>query len=236
MPPRSSSRSVRSLRRIERPRLYEQLAQTLCEYIRDTGLQPGDRLPPERELAAQLGVSRVSVSQALVALEVQGIIDVRHGEGAVLVDSHAELVTAVQARRRRLAEVLEAREALEAKLAELAARRRTEADLLLIDDALAHMERELRDGGLGESGDERFHSAVTVAAHSGLLADLMDEIAIAIRESRIESLSQPGRPQQSLRSHERIAEAIRIGDPRAAADAMREHIELVSDIALLHDS
>ncbi|MBC6467682.1 FadR/GntR family transcriptional regulator [Actinomadura alba] len=235
MPTRPSSPPARSLRRIERPRLYEQLARTLCEYISDTGLQPGDRLPPERELASRLGVSRVSISQALVALEVQGIVDVRHGEGAVLVDSHAGLVSAVQARRRRLAEVLEAREALEVKLAELAARRRTEADLLLIDEALAQMERELREGGLGEGGDERFHAAVTATARSNLLADLMGEIAIAVRESRIESLSQPGRPEHSLRSHRRIADAIRAGDPVRAAEAMREHIRLVSDVALLRD-
>jgi GntR family transcriptional repressor for pyruvate dehydrogenase complex len=63
----------------------------------------------------------------------------------------------------------------------------------------------------------------------------MAEISTAIRESRIESLSQPDRPQQSLASHRKIAEAIRSGDPTVAAEAMADHIRLVSDVALLRD-
>lgn len=235
MTPRPS-RPAKSLRPIERPRLYEQLAERLCEHIKDADLRPGDRLPPERELAAQLGVSRVSISQALVALEVRGIVDVRHGDGAVLLDTGQSITSVLRARRRRLSEVIEARQALEVKIAELAAERRTDDDLARIDEALAHMEAEIREGGRGVTGDERFHAAITAAAHSGLLSDLMTEIANAIRESRIESLSQPGRPDRSLRGHRGIAEAIRDGDPQAAAGAMREHISLVSDVALLRET
>ena len=91
-------------------------------------------------------------------------------------------------------------------------------------------------GERGLEGDELFHGAVTSAARSPLLADLMTAISQAIRETRIESLSQPDRPQQSLDSHRKIAEAIRGGDAAAAASAMAEHIKLVSDVALLRDS
>jgi GntR family transcriptional regulator, transcriptional repressor for pyruvate dehydrogenase complex len=231
-------RGPRSLRPFNRPRLYEQLVERLLDHIQAEGLTAGDRLPPERELASQLGVSRASVSQALIALEVQGIIDVRHGDGAVILDvpPQQQVLAALGARRNQLREVIEAREALEVQLAALAAKRRTEDDLAAIDDALDGMAREISRGGRGVTGDERFHAAVTAAAHSGLLADLMTKISELVRQSRIESLSQPGRPEQSLAGHHKVAEAIRSGDAGAAAAAMGEHIAAVSDVALLRKS
>jgi GntR family transcriptional regulator, transcriptional repressor for pyruvate dehydrogenase complex len=104
-----------------------------------------------------------------------------------------------------------------------------------MDDALDFMERDIADGGRGVEGDERFHAAVTAAGHSPLLAKLMAEISDLIRETRIESLSQPDRPVNSLRGHRRIADAIRAGDAEAAAQAMHEHVAMVSDVALLRN-
>jgi len=98
------------------------------------------------------------------------------------------------------------------------------------------MERDIAAGGRGLEGDELFHGSVTSAARSELLADLMEVISVKIRESRIQSLSQPERPEQSLASHRKIAEAIHTQDEEAAAEAMAEHIRLVSDVALLRDS
>lgn len=227
----------RALRPLQRSRLYEQLVERLLALVHELDLKPGDRLPPERELATDLGVSRASVRQALVVLEVQGLVEVRHGEGAILRDRRPDsaVLSAVAAHRRRLPEVIEAREALEVQLASLAAQRRTQEDLDRIDHALGAMEEEIGRGERGLDGDELFHTAVTAAARSGLLADLMSEISAAIRESRVESLSQPDRPRQSLASHRAIAAAIRAEDPDAAAAAMRDHIRLVSDVALLRD-
>ena len=222
---------------MQRSRLYEQLVERLLALIHELNLKAGDRLPPERELAAGLGVSRASVRQALVVLEVQGLVEVRHGEGAILLETRPDssVISAARAHTRRLPEVIEAREALEVKLASLAAERRTDEDLARIEEALERMEADVARGGRGLEGDELFHGAVTAAARSSLLADLMTEISAAIRESRIESLSQPNRPEESLASHRQIADAIRAGDAEAAGDAMAEHIRLVSDVALLRD-
>ena len=82
--------------RFARPRLYQQLAVHITDFIEAQGLSPGDRLPPERELAVELGVSRATLAQALVALEMQGRVAVRHGDGAVVLDP-AERVAAVVA-------------------------------------------------------------------------------------------------------------------------------------------
>lgn len=228
---------IAPLRPVTRPRLYEQVAHQILGWIRDTGLQPGDRLPPERELAGRLGVSRATVSQALVAMEVVGVVAVRHGDGAVLLDNSgaSKVVDALRQHAQQLPEIIEARQALETKLAALAAVRHTEDDMVRIDDALAVMKHDIEAGGRGVAGDELFHAAVTAAGHSALLQRLMGEISGLIKETRIESLSQPDRPAESLAGHRRIAEAIRARDAVAASAAMTAHIEQVSDVPLLRD-
>jgi GntR family transcriptional repressor for pyruvate dehydrogenase complex len=132
-------------------------------------------------------------------------------------------------------EVIEARDALETKLAALAAERRTEADVEAISAALAEMARDIEAGGRGVQGDELFHGAVTAAAYSPLLASMMATLRELIVETRIESLSQPGRPRDSLAGHQKIADAIIAGDPLAAYAAMHEHVMMVSDVALLRE-
>lgn len=221
------------IRRVAKPRLYEQLVAEILGYIESAQLGAGDLLPAERDLAERLGVSRATLAQALVALEVLGVIDVQHGTGAVLVyrPSVATVISGLREHRSRLPDIVEARSTLEVKLASLAAERRTDADLAAIDAALDAMRLEIETGGKGAHGDELFHHAVTEAAHSPVLAQLMKFIADMIRETRLESLGQPGRPQQSLASHRVIADAIRAGEPTAAERAMLSHIALVSDVA-----
>lgn len=226
------------LRPVTRPRLYEVIVEQLCAYIYNNEMKPGDRLPAERDLAAKLGVSRASLSQALVALEVQGVVSVRHGDGAILIRRPTEegSIRALREHADRIPDIIEAREALEVKLAGLAAQRRSDAEMAAIDAAIATMEAEVEAGERGVVGDEMFHEAITSAAHSSLLAKLMHEIAGLIRETRIESLSQENRPRASLAGHRRIADAIRKQDSQAAAEAMAEHIRMVSDVALLRES
>jgi GntR family transcriptional regulator, transcriptional repressor for pyruvate dehydrogenase complex len=229
---------VEQLRPVTRPRLYEVIVEQLCAYIADNEMTPGDRLPAERDLAAKLGVSRASLSQALVALEVQGVLSVRHGDGAILVRPATEerAIKALREHADRIPDIIEAREALEVKLVGLAAARRTDAEMAAIDAAITKMESEVDAGERGVVGDEMFHEAITAAAHSSLLAKLMHEISGLIKETRIESLSQEDRPRASLEGHKRIADAVRKQDARQAERAMADHIRLVSDVALLRSA
>ncbi|MDP9435640.1 MAG: FadR family transcriptional regulator [Actinomycetota bacterium] len=224
-----------ALRPVPRTRLYEQLVQHLLQHVRDAGLGAGDRLPPERELAARLGVSRNSLKQAFVVLEVQGLVDIRQGDGTYLrrTDLTPEPIEVLLERRQRLPDVLEAREALEVKLAELAAVRRTDDDLAALDDALAAMRTAVAAGDLGGEGDRRFHAAVAAAGRSPLLQGFYEALAPQISETRRESLRQPGRPEQSLAQHERIAAAVRDGDADGAVRAVREHVRAVGAVRLL---
>ncbi|MCX2948659.1 FadR/GntR family transcriptional regulator [Lentzea sp. NEAU-D7] len=224
-----------ALRPMVKSRLYEQVLERLRAHVVEAGLSAGDRLPAERDLAASLGVSRASIKQAIVVLEVQGLVEARHGGGTYLVRDtlDVEPVEQLVERRKRLPEVLEAREALETKLAELAAERRTDAELETIRAALDFMRDEIDAGDNGVEGDRRFHAAVTAAAHSSLLADFMKTIAGQITESRTESLRQPGRPSRSLAQHTAIYEAIAAGDAKKAAAAMRKHVRTVAKVRLL---
>ena len=224
-----------SLRAPEGRRLYEQLEQLLRGYVREHGLQPGDRLPSERALAAALKVSRVSLRQATVSLEVQGLLEVRHGGGIYVrsLNVDPERLKAMLTRRRRLPDVLEAREAIECMLARLAAQRRTDKDLAAIQAAVSAMATDIDEGGIGEAADRRFHAAIARAAKNKLLLDVMQALEDPIHETRLESLSEPGRPPRSLADHRRIAEAIRREDPRGAETAMRRHLKVVSDTRLL---
>jgi len=223
------------LRPLGRTRLYEDLVERLGEFVIRTDLAVGGRFPPERELASRLGVSRASLRQALAVLEAQGSIEVRHGGGVFLRRSRGfgGMLHKLVERRARLPEVLEARELLEVRLAELAATRRTEEGLVTMRAALDEMEAEVAAGGLGVDGDAAFHHAVHRAGNNKVLEHLIDGLAEAILETRLESLSEPDRPGQSLRAHRRILEAIEAAQASGAAGAMRAHLRQVSDVALL---
>jgi GntR family transcriptional repressor for pyruvate dehydrogenase complex len=232
---RASRPSTGALRAPDRRRLYEQLAARLLDYVEVTGLGVGDRLPSERDLAEALQVSRASVRQATVALEVRGTLEVRHGDGIYLRSrpNDSGHLMELMTQRHRLPAILEAREALETQLAALAAVRRTAADVAAMEQALDVMSADIDAGGLGEEGDQLFHEGVTRAADSPLLAEFMAALAVPISETRHSSLGEPGRPPRSLRAHRRILEAIRRGDAPGAQQAMRRHVKMVADIGLL---
>lgn len=228
--------TLSTLEPFDRPRLYERVVERLCSHIIASGMKVGDRLPSERDLARRLGVSRSSIRQALTHLEARAVIATRHGYGSVLrrIDVAQAPFVAIIERRRRLPFVMEARTALELRTAELAARRRTDIDIDELHSALQQMEEEIAAGQIGVDGDARFHHAVATAAHNPVLCDLLDSVSEDIAETRFESLSQTGRPQRSLAGHWRIARAITAGDFTRAQQAMREHLDLVADTALLH--
>ncbi len=208
--------------------LYEVVAERLRDFIETERLKPGDRLLPERELAQRLGVSRTSVRQALTALRVMGLIEIRPGAGAYLKRAPAELVSSLAA---EVAEaqvdhpmIWEVREAVEVQAARLAARRRTEQDLMAMQEALSAMSRSIEGGGDGVDGDRLFHCCIVDAARNDLLSHLVDDLGDAIDRTSQVSLTSPGRAPRSLKAHEDIFAAISQADETRAAQAMRRHI------------
>lgn len=219
------------LLRVPRVRLYELLADQLVDHVEQAGLRPGDRLPAERLLAERFGVSRTSVRQALVALEVKGVVEVRHGGGVFLTaGAHSAALDGLVQRAERLSDILAVREALEVKIAELAASHCRDEDRRSIERALQQMEDDIGRGGIGAEADAAFHRAITTASRNPVMLDLMDAVSDRILESRIASLSQPGRPPVSLAGHRDIAAAVLDGDAQAAGEAMRAHLRVVGSI------
>jgi GntR family transcriptional repressor for pyruvate dehydrogenase complex len=229
-----SPSSSSALSPVARKPLYERLVEHLRAYVLEAGLAAGDRLPPERELSERLGVSRASVRQAIVALQVQGILEVKHGEGTFLRTARVDTrpIAELTDLKRRLPDILDAREAIEVKLAELAAERRTDADLSAIDAALEKMQREIEGGATGEHGDHDFHQCVVRAARSDLLARMYALIFKDIELSSHETVDQIGTPATLLEQDRRIRDAIRAGDGPLAATAMREHLKTTAHVKL----
>jgi GntR family transcriptional regulator, transcriptional repressor for pyruvate dehydrogenase complex len=215
-----------------RPVLYERIEEWLIAELEEQRVAIGHRIPTERDLAERFSVSRASVRQALAALQALGIIEVRHGDGTYLRQrpQHQRALANLLGRPRSITDVLEARATLEVTLAGLAAQRRTAEDLARIWSALELMQREIDAGGIGADGDERFHGAVTLAAHNDVLGLLMDYLGALIHETRLSSLSQRGRPPRSSAQHQAIALAIETQDVPGAQAAMRAHIELVGQV------
>ena len=227
----------RALSPIRRSPLYEEVAARLREFIDAEELKPGDRLLSERDLAQRLGVSRTSVRQALTALRVAGLVDIRHGDGVYLLRSPEDVVPSLAEEllqsHAQLPAIIEVREALETQTARLAARRRSDDDLAQMRDALRDMAAAIERGDDGADADVRFHGAITKASHNEVLAGLMDQLADVIDQTRRASLSRPGRPPKSLLAHEKIVQAIAEQDEDGAARAMLDHLRVVADVALV---
>jgi GntR family transcriptional repressor for pyruvate dehydrogenase complex len=226
-----------ALHPVRRSRLYEQVAERLREHIDVEGLRPGDRLLSERELAERLGVSRTSVRQALTALEVTGIVEIRHG-GGVFITERPEtvlplLADALADEHERLPAIIEVRQAIEAQTARLAALRRTDDDLAALDLAIRRMQDANAGGEDPADADREFHDRIVAAAGNPLLATLWEQLSASVDKTRRASLARPGRPDASLRAHRRIRDAIAAENPDQAAKAMLDHLEVVADLGFL---
>jgi GntR family transcriptional repressor for pyruvate dehydrogenase complex len=217
--------------------LYERVVGRLEELIRAEELRPGDRLMTERELASKLGVSRTSIRQALTALRVRGIVEVRHGDGIYLVRESSDLVGSLAEglieSHKHLPAINEVREAIEPKAARLAARRRTDADVAAMRAALDTMRAEIADGQPGLAGDAGFHRALVAAAHNEVLSTVYEQLTPGLDQSSQASLVRPGQPERSLREHERVLDAVAGQDEEGAELAMRLHVRDFSDLEMV---
>lgn len=225
------------LPQIESVRLYRQIADLLSTRI-DQGLFPaGSFLPAERELAEQLGVSRTTVREALIALEMVGRISIRHGQGVQVLDAAQNRAVSGQADNADLSDIgpvqiLEARRVIEAKTAELAAINHTAEHLALMRDAIAlQTQATTANARQYRDGDKNFHMAIAEAsgnpAYVVVVASLW-ELRTKTLFLRFEDLLVgPDRPHKTGEEHLAIYEAIEKRDSKAAGRLMKSHIDAV---------
>ncbi len=230
-----------SLRRSETLSVPDRLSVDLERLILDGQLKPGDRLPPERELGELLGVSRVSIRQALHELEGRGLIDRRPGRGTIVVsaasrgghagDALSTLLDPTSPGDVELARIMELRAVIEPPIAALAATRVTSRDIAQLRALVEEMEAEV-DLERYAVLDRAFHQAISQYTHNPLLAQLTELIATEIAPSRRRALQTPERRLASSAAHRRIFQAIAEHDAPAAEAEARAHVESVLLAAL----
>ena len=205
-------------------RPYRVIADQILELVAENGLAPGDRLPAERELAERFGVSRPSLREALIALEVEGRLDIRMGSG-IYVGAPAR---AAAIEGESPFEVLQARAIVESAIAEEAARRCDPAAVAAMDRILARMAEAMGAPARSLDLDGAFHIAVAMGTGNGLLADMTADIyrlRLSPFFSRLAAhFEGPGTWRLALAEHGAIRDAIAAGDAGAAREAMRHHL------------
>lgn len=222
---------------VKKTKLYEKVAQQIQGLIRDGLLKPGDKLPPERELAETFQVSRSSLRDAIRTLEVMGLVEPRQGEGTIVCELSADslvspLSTMLLGKRELVSELLDLRRILEPPLAARAAAHVTPDELSYMENILARQKEKVDRGELAVEEDSEFHYAIASAAKNGVVLKVVDVFMDLLRESRARSLQVKGRLQKSFAGHRRILNAIRRHDSAEAELAMRRHIEEIEAIVL----
>lgn len=217
---------------VRRHPLAEQAADLLLARIRAGEWPLGHKLPGETTLAAQLGVGRSTLREAVRVLAGKGVLASRQGAGVFVTSLDIPEDWDIVLRRATIAAVLEARIAIEAEAAALAAGRRTPADLRAIRRALSVRATEGRTIADLVDADTAFHRAVIVAAHNDILTQLFDTFLPRSRAAMIDMLQlrpMPA-PDEDHAAHERLAEAIAARDPAAAATYSRAHLQTIKEI------
>jgi len=193
-------------------------------------LTPGDRLPPERELARILGVGRSTLREAMRALESLEIVETRPGQGTFL--RVAEIPLTILARPvvscPAFRMVMEARHAVEPTIAALAAARVTPAALRRLHQALTDQATQIEQGENWTAGDLAFHAELSRAAGNGVLHHFLESLEVVLRAGR-EAVERPGggRPRQSLHEHQDILGAVAERNAPVAERRMVAHLEAV---------
>ncbi|MFT4305980.1 MAG: FCD domain-containing protein [Microbacterium sp.] len=205
-----------------------EVARRLLDLFTSGDIAPGTRLPPERQLALTLGVGRSAVREALAALEILGIVDVRPGSGTYLRGAASELLPqtlrwGLLIGERNTAELLELRSGLEIYVARLAAGRAAASDVQRLADSLERM-RAAADLKAFARADLDFHHALAAAAGNATLVDQLDVVRSLLQVYADRAVQDEAAARVALDEHESVFAAVQAGDEDAAASAMAVHM------------
>jgi GntR family transcriptional regulator, transcriptional repressor for pyruvate dehydrogenase complex len=221
------------LQPVGRASVVDSVVERLEEMI-FSRFEPGETLPSEGQLADALGVSRLSVREATRTLEARGLLDISKGRRPRVAVPDGSLVgdffrTAVRRDPRALLDLLEVRRALEVHIAALAARRATSGAIADLDMSITAMRTANRKFEAFHTADVRFHENLAAASGNRLLVFLIEAFAEPLRESRQRSfaghLARGGGIDDVIQQHQTILDAVKARNPKAAAQAMRDHLQ-----------
>ncbi len=222
-------------RAVKPSRLYEQIVQQIEESVLKGALKPGDQLPPERELAERFGVSRTAVREAVKALREKGLVEAYTGRGTFVTDGTSQAIRQSLDLLVKIGQtdgslhLAEVREILEPEIAALAATRAEEQHLTTMREAVATMDRSLREPDAYIEADLDFHLSLAEAAANPLILSLIDSIVGLLREQRMRIFKVKGGPERGQYHHKRILEAVERRDREMARAAMRAHLTQIHE-------
>jgi GntR family transcriptional regulator, transcriptional repressor for pyruvate dehydrogenase complex len=230
-------------KKIRKKKIYEEVADSLIEMIKNKKLNPGDKLESVEKLAIHFDVGRSAIREALSGLRSMGLVEMRQGEGTYVKAFDPSrftlpVTTAFLMKKDDVKELYELRKILEVGTAGLAAEVHEEEDLIPIEKALIVMKNAKDNDDLAASADTDFHMAIAGATHNQLLINLMssvsDLLTESIRETRKVLLYSRGRSENLYLEHERIFNALKDRNSELAGQYMHDHLEDVNQDLFKH--
>ncbi|MGM0366772.1 MAG: FadR/GntR family transcriptional regulator [Actinomycetota bacterium] len=225
------------LKSIARQKLSTDVANQVLKLIKDGHLKPGDRVPTEKELIRELGVSRTSVREGMQSLKLMGIIDIYPGQGTFVSKDRTTsnlfmhlLSSNDKIRKNILIEILELRKILEVGIVDIVARRGTEEDLKKIGECIEQHRYDLAKDIHPSQGDLSFHRMLAAASHNQMIVDFYDGMFGLIKGSLVFTGEIKENRQLGFDFHQRIYKGLLKRDPEEAKKAMSEHIDWIESI------
>ncbi|WP_374718782.1 FadR/GntR family transcriptional regulator [Parageobacillus toebii] len=227
-------------KQIKTKKIYEEVAEAIFEMIKTGALKPGDKLDSVQQLAEKFQVGRAAIREALTALKAMGLIELKQGEGTYVREFDPATISfplsiAVLMNKEDIWHLLEVRKLLEVGAASLAAQKRTDDDLIAMEQALHEMKEAIGNDELGEKADLAFHMAVAAASHNPILVSLMNSVSEMMIETmretrRIWLFSRQTTTEKLLQQHTEIFKAIKEKNADAAQERMLQHLTNVENI------
>jgi GntR family transcriptional repressor for pyruvate dehydrogenase complex len=228
-------------RSVKRQRVSDEIVNQVKALISEGVLKPGDRLPPERELIREFGVSRPSLREALKSLVAQGFLKVKQGDRTFVKSITSEklqdpLSLLLKADTQKIFDLIEVRKAMEAWGAFHAAQRGSEEDIKRLEGIVGEMKEALGEGKSWEKQDADFHLAIAQATHNTIQTHIMFTIYDLLRESVARVFKDQRKAKKLFQQHYRIFSAIKNRSPEKARERILEHLNYVeSEVKALRD-
>jgi DNA-binding FadR family transcriptional regulator len=228
---------------IESQRLYQRIAGQIAGLIRKGEWQPGERLPPERDLAAKLGVSRPTVREAMIALEISNLVEIRPGAGTYVrgvATNGPKVVSVAGDAGPSPFDLITARRLIEGEIAAVVAGQVTPEELDGLSAAIEKMESDIKEGAQlvssQEDGDFLFHVRLAAASHNASLESIVGQLWEDMRHPIFAALSRrfhlPENATRAVREHRAVFYRLVAGDAAGARTAMHQHLDQVVHILM----
>ncbi len=227
--------------KLERKKLYEEIAEIITEKIKNGEYSRGDKLPSIQALSKEYGVGQASIREALNALRVIGLLEIKHGEGTFVkaIESSAFTPEMALYDKEDIKDLLEVRKVLEVGSVRAAAMHRSEQQLEAIHYALKQMEQAMYDKEIGEESDLNFHLSIAQASNNKLLKHMLievsDKIKTVMKETRqIWLFNEEKSIEKLFNEHTEIFLAIKNRNMKLSEKKMLKHLEDVEEVLIEH--